>query len=98
MPKTPTHTATANTVAPAKSSNRSTKQSRNVQRPSQSINHNHGGKPIVKTETTTLLKDIDHNITEIKKIQKDLEKLTELKTLILKSDAARRDFTRKAIV
>ncbi|MFA5366214.1 MAG: hypothetical protein WC325_13615 [Candidatus Bathyarchaeia archaeon] len=52
----------------------------------------------MKTETTTLLKDIDHNITEIKKIQKDLEKLTELKTLILKSDAARRDFTRKAIV
>ena len=52
----------------------------------------------MKQETATLLASITVTLKELQLIQQDLNRITELKTLLLHREYARLDFQRRAIV
>lgn len=52
----------------------------------------------MKQETATLLASITVTLKELQLIQQDLNRITELKTLLLQREYARLDFQRRAIV
>jgi hypothetical protein len=52
----------------------------------------------MKQETATLLASITVTLKELQLIQQDLNRITELKTLLLQREYARIDFNKRAIV